>query len=375
MDEHKNGAVTEFLKREIRAWEEIWKTEGRQKRLRVKRPKRWLLAVFAVTSMLLLIGVSVWLIPWKTLIPPICADGGDLGSTEGAEHSTQPGTEQPGETQVETQEQESLPQPSVDLYAYDFSAVPAGATPIVPQNIATKNHPINQTDRVIDMQSVLEATCSIPAPQGQISVLILHTHTGEGYNRDGALYLDSSDEEFARSADGSDGVVAVGAGIAKRLNEAGIGTIHCKTVFDGESNREAYARAAEAIEAFRLAYPSLVCVIDVHRDAATDAQGNIVRTLAVRDGQGIAQTRLICGMSAERTSKTNLALAIKLCERMNQAFPDSCASVICKAQTLNQDCAPFSLTLEIGSCGNTPDEAQAAAEIVAQALCELFETG
>ena len=124
-----------------------------------------------------------------------------------------------------------------------------------------------------------------------------------------------------------------------------------------------------------MAYPSIVCVIDVHRSAAVDAQGSIVRSLAVKEGQSVAQTQVICGMGAELTSKTNLALAMQLHQSMEKAFSDSCAAVICKEQVLNQDLAPFSLTLEIGSSGNTQAEALAAAEIVAASLCTLFETG
>ncbi len=370
MDEHKTSGMTEFLRREISAWESAWVGQAYKKG---RRARRWLMIATAVAAVVLIAVCVVVFVPWGNAQEP------DQGKQPGG--ALTPDTTQ-DETQAESQgesgsiaEEQTQEPPSVDPYAYDFSAVPEGATPIVPRNVATKNHPVNQTDRVIDMQGVMDATCKIPAAKGRISVLIIHTHTGEGYNRAGALYLDADDEEFARSADGSDGVVAVGAALAQKLNEAGIGTIHCKTVFDGESNRESYSRAADAIEAFRMAYPSLVCVIDVHRAASTDEDGNIVRTLAVHEGQRIAQTQIICGMSAEQTSKTNLALAMQLHAYMNQAFPDSCASVTCKEQTLNQDRAPFSLTLEIGSCGNTLSEALAAAELTADALCALFETG
>ncbi|MBQ7380036.1 MAG: stage II sporulation protein P [Clostridia bacterium] len=374
MDEHKTSGMTEFLKREIKAWEGAWVGQAYKKR---RRNRLWLMIATAAAAVVLIAVCVVVFVPWGNDEPPLQNDGAQNGGgpfTDTAQTETQAESGNESESENENENQTQEEGPTADPYAYDFSSVPEGATPIVPRNTATKNHPVNQTDRVIDIQSIMEAACKIPAAPGQISVLIIHTHTGEGYNRDGALYLDANDEEFARSADGSDGVVAVGAALAKRLNEAGIGTIHCKTVFDGESNRESYSRAADAIEAFRMAYPTLVCVIDVHRAASTDEQGNIVRTLAVQNDRKIAQTQIICGMSAEQTSKTNLALAMQLHAYMNQAFPDSCASVTCKEQTLNQDRAPFSLTLEIGSCGNTLAEALAGAAVTADALCMLFET-
>ena len=371
MDEHRTNGMTEFLRREVGAWESMAVRKGyHAKKLR----RRWLLILGIAVAVALSVIAVLAIAPWEDAAPPVQDGGGAEG-----EHG---GVLLPDDTQTETDtsagsesEQETEQPPAADPYAYDFSLVPDGATPIVPSNTAIKNNPVNQTDRVIDMQDVMAATCKIPAASGKISVLIIHTHTGEGYNQEGALYLDADDEEFARSTDGTDGVVAVGALLAKRLNDAGIGTIHCKTVFDGQSNRESYDRAAEAIAAFRMAYPSIVCVIDVHRSAAVDAQGNIVRSLAVKEGQSIAQTQVICGMGAELTSKTNLALAMQLRQSMEQVFSDSCAAVICKEQVLNQDLAPFSLTLEIGSSGNTQAEALAAAEIVAASLCTLFETG
>lgn len=369
MDEHKSNGMTEFLRREIKEWESIATGKGHHAQ---KMRRRWIAILSSGVAIALIAAAVIVIAPWAADEIPT-QDSQDTQEQSGAATDHEDTNEDAeSQTQGETDTEQSGPTP--DPYAYDFSMVPEGATPIVPKNTAIKNHPVNQTDRVIDMQSVMAAACKIPAAKGKISVLIIHTHTGEGYNTEELPYLASSDDEFARSADGSDGVVAVGAQLAKRLNEAGIGTIHCKTVFDGESNRESYRRAAEAIEAFRLAYPSLVCVIDVHRSATVDDAGNIVRSLSVKEGQCIAQTQLICGMSAELTNKTNLALAMQLGERMNQAFPDSCAAVICKEQVLNQDCAPFCLTLEIGSSGNTPKEAMSAAEIVADALRTLFET-
>ena len=365
MDEHTHNGMTEFLKKELRAWEEARAERG----VLPKRSRRLTrrIAILAIATVVVLAAVAVvCLAPWRGAELP---EEGDWQNSSDA----QPPVTEEMETQIETEsgtEQMQVP----DLYAYDFSIVPQGAVPIVPADIRAKQSPVNQTDGEIDMEEVMAAACRIPAPRGQISVLIVHTHTGEGYNRDGVLFLEAEDEEFARSADGSDGVVAVGARIAKALNDAGVGAIHCKTVFDGESNREAYARAAEAIQAFRMAYPGLVCVIDVHRAATTDEDGNIVRSLAVMDGQGMAQAQVIVGMDAGTTSKTNLALAMQLCNNMNARFDGSCASVICKPHSPGQELTPFALTLEIGTCGNTIEEALRTADVAAQGLVGLFET-
>ncbi len=368
MEDTRKRGVTEFLKREMQAWETIAVTDARRTD---RHRRRWLMIIAAVSAFALVLALCIWLVPRAMAGDRTPAPG------EGEQEGGLPPAEQESTNESESDTMpnpgQTGPEPEADPYAYDFSVVPAGATPIVPRNLATGQLLINQTDRAIDMQEIRDAVCRVPAVRGQVSVLILHTHTGEGYNENDAAWLEAGNGEFARSYDAQQSVVAMGAELAAALNAAGIGTVHCKTVFDGSSNRESYLRAADAIRAFCKAYPSLVCVIDVHRSAATDQEGNIVRSMAVRGEQKIAQTQMICGMSAGDASKTNLALALSLCERMNAAFPDSCAGVICKEQIPNADLLPFSLTLEIGSCGNTPGEAKAAAKIAAAALSPLFD--
>lgn len=366
-DTRKNG-MTEFLKREVRAWESIDLTDARRAD---RHKRRWLMIAAAVCALALALTLCIWLIPRAMAGDRTPAPG--EGELEGGLPPAEQESTDESESDTEFLPEQTAPGPEVDPYAYDFSVVPAGATPIVPRNLATGQMLINQTDRAINVQEILAAACRVPAARGKVSVLILHTHTGEGYNENNAAWLEAGNEEFARSYDAQQSVVAMGAELAAALNAAGIGTVHCKTVFDGSSNREAYLRAADAVRAFCKAYPTLVCVIDVHRSAATDGEGNIVRSLAVRGEQKIAQTQLICGMSAGDTSKTNLALALLLYERMNAAFPDSCVGVVCKEQVPNSDLVPFSLMLEIGSCGNTPGEAKAAAKIAAAALSPLFD--
>lgn len=368
MEDGAKRGMTEFLKREIRAWE----AEGVLGARRADRQKRRVLMIVAA-ALVLCIGLGAWLIPLalRTEQEPgqVGEPGGNVppAQTDGTQ-----GTEAPA-PEDSTGGELAPDLPPRDLYAYDYTAVPAGAVPIVPVNLAVEGGVINQTDRVIDLQQVTEAACRVPATRGKVSVLILHTHTGEGYNQGDALWIEPGQEEFARSYDGAQSVVAMGAEIAAALNAAGIGTVHCRTVFDGESNRASYERAADAIRAFLQAYPTLTCVIDVHRAAVTDQAGNVVRSLAVKDGQGIAQTQLICGMGNEQTGKTNLALALALAKGMNADFPQSCAAVVCKEQVQNQQLTPFSLTLEIGTCGNTPAQAKAAAKIAAAAMIPLFD--
>lgn len=370
MEDTRKKGMTEFLRREVQAWETLAVRDARRTD---RHRRRWLMIIAAVSALVLVLALCIWLIP-RAVAGDRTPTPGEGELEGGLPPAGQEGTgEGESESDTESLPEQTDPMPQADPYAYDFSVVPAGATPIVPQNLATGQVLINQTDRAINMQEILAAACRVPAVRGSVSVLILHTHTGEGYNEADAAWLEAGDEEFARSYDPEQSVVAMGAELAAALNAAGIGTVHCRTVFDGSSNREAYLRAADAIRAFCKAYPSLVCVIDVHRAATTDGQGNIVRSLAVNDGQRVAQTQLICGMSAGDTSKTNLALALSLCERMNAAFPDSCAGVVCKEQVPNAELVPFSLTLEIGSCGNTPGEAKAAAKIAAAALSPLFD--
>ena len=69
-------------------------------------------------------------------------------------------------------------------------------------------------------------------------------------------------------------MVGVGDEMAEVFTEAGISVLHDRTLYDYASYNDAYNNALAAIETYLAEYPSIRFILDVHRDAIADAEGN-----------------------------------------------------------------------------------------------------
>lgn len=205
-------------------------------------------------------------------------------------------------------------------------------------------------------------------------VLILHTHAQESYRNDGLPYLTGTLGDEIYSTDSNKTVTAVGAAVCQALNRAGVPAVHCTALHgEGGTLRGAYRSAAECIEKYRKQYPSIQYVIDLHRDGIPDADGACVRT-ASADGK--AQILPVVGTDGNGTAcpewRSNLALALLLYDRLNAGSAGSCRAVSLRNSSYNQELAPHSLLLEVGSAGNTVSEAIDAGIRIGTALAELI---
>ncbi len=99
-----------------------------------------------------------------------------------------------------------------------------------------------------------------------------------------------------RTTDSRYNVVQVGDEMADVFSEAGISVLHDRTLYDYPSYNEAYDRSLAAIESYLAQYPSLRFILDVHRDAIEDSQGNQYKVVSTIDGVGTAaQLTLVVG--------------------------------------------------------------------------------
>lgn len=267
-----------------------------------------------------------------------------------------------------------------ELYTYDTSVVPTSMIPIVPMDLSLSNY--GESFLYNDTSYDLLRECSagddaIPtsATAGEVSVLILHTHATEGYSPEGALWYDPA-TTLARADDPSEGVVAVGARIAEILNARGIVTVHSTVLHDAASYKDSYSRAAETVKSYLAKYPSIRLVIDVHRDSILTSKDQLVRPVTPVGNEAVAQVMCVVGSDAAggaySTWRDNLALALSLRRELNERYGNLCRPVYVKKSTYNQQYAPSSLLLEIGSSGNTLEEALRAATLVAEQIAQMM---
>ena len=202
-------------------------------------------------------------------------------------------------------------------------------------------------------------------------VLIIHTHGTEAYASDNTVL---PGENF-RSNDPARTVVAVGKTIADVLSSHGVRVHHCMDMFDRESYIDAYSRSASAVAEYLADNPKIALVLDVHRDAIIREDQTVVKT-GLAD---TAQLMLVCGTNEQGadfpTWRANLAFAVEYQSRLIAAAPALVRHINLRGASFNEQLCERYLLLEVGSCGNTLDEANAAAATAAETLAGMILAG
>ena len=136
-----------------------------------------------------------------------------------------------------------------------------------------------------------------------------------------------------------------------------------------------YNRALKDINHYVEANPSIQLIIDVHRDAIASGS-TYYKTAAEVDGKQTAQLMFVTGTDAGGLThdhwQENLTFQAQLHHRLNSACPGIMRPMSIRASRFNQHVRIGSMLLEVGACGNTLEEALAAAEIFANTLADTL---
>ena len=234
----------------------------------------------------------------------------------------------------------------------------------------------NGTDHTLDTAALngggFDATLTEEEPQ----VLILHTLGSESYTMPPGQSYESSGNY--RTTDTNYNVVRVGDEMAKVFAEAGISALHDRTLYDYPEYSGAYGRSLTAINNYLEKYPSIQFVIDVHRDAIEDSEGNQYKVVSVIDGVGTAaQMSIVVGSDgsglAHDNWMENLKLAVAVQQNIVTAYPTLMRPVVLRNSRYNQHVTTGSLLVEVGAAGNSLDEALLAARLFTEQLIEVVE--
>jgi stage II sporulation protein P len=176
--------------------------------------------------------------------------------------------------------------------------------------------------------------------------------------------------------------VRVGDELAKAFEEYGLNVIHDRGIYDYPSYTGSYNRSCTAIESYLEQYPDIAIVIDIHRDALGD--GDVIyKTMAEVEGESLSQVMMLVGTGENGLEhpnwKENLKLALRIQSAVTDAYPTLARPVALKKERYNQHLTNGSLILEVGSSGNTLEEALGAIRLYAKAaapvLLDLVEQG
>ena len=230
------------------------------------------------------------------------------------------------------------------------------------------NYPLSLSD----LQQPFATRLSEDGPQ----ILILHTHGSEAYTPAGDESIVWSGDH--RTTDTRCNVVRVGDEMAEVFGQAGISVLHDRTLYDYPSYAGAYDRSLVAIQNYLKQYPSIRFILDVHRDAIEDGQGNQYKVVSAIDGEGTAaQLSIVVGSDGSGLTHPNwienLRLAVAIQENILAKYPTLMRPVLLRNSRYNQHATPGSLLVEVGSAGNSPEEAVLAGRLFAERMTEVLQ--
>jgi stage II sporulation protein P len=230
--------------------------------------------------------------------------------------------------------------------------------------LAIKNNTDYELDAAALLREGLALTLSTEGPQ----ILIQHTHSSEAYTPDGQDVYVPTDAD--RTEDTRYNVVRVGDELTAALESYGLRVVHDRTIYDYPSYTGSYSRSAAAAQKLLDEYPTISMVIDLHRDAlGTDDV--TYKTVAELSGETSSQVMLLCcsdNSGLEHPNwRENLKLALYLQEAMVSLYPTLARPVAVVKERYNQHLTTGSLLLEVGSSGNTLQEALCAVRLFADA--------
>ena len=208
---------------------------------------------------------------------------------------------------------------------------------------------------------------ALPLSNGK-RVLIYHTHTHEAYQMtDQEAYTPL---ENWRTDDSSHNIVRVGDELTAELEKRGFEVVHDDTDFEQDDLSTSYSRSLEAL--LQRADEDYDLIIDLHRDAYIEG----AQLTCSYAGRKSANLMVLIGKGDSFQEKPhfqeNYALACALTEKINGLCPGLGREVMVKTGRYNQHFSDHSLLIEVGSNGNTLEEALSSMPILADAIEEVL---
>ena len=265
-------------------------------------------------------------------------------------------------TQAQTEPSEE-PDPE-ELSAETEEAVTGEADSVLETTIKGGMSIKNETQYWVDAGEMLADGPGLSLPSGEAQILIIHTHSSEAYTQAGLDHYEASDSN--RTEDTQYNIVRIGDELTEILTDAGLNVIHDRGIYDYPSYTGSYNRSGAAVQEYLNQYPSLRIVIDLHRDALC-SDSVVYKTVAELPDAACSQVMLLVGTNASGLYhpywEENLRLAVYLQDAVNAAHPTLMRPITLVNERYNQHLTRGSLIIEVGSSGNTLQEATRAVRL------------
>lgn len=226
-----------------------------------------------------------------------------------------------------------------------------------------------------DKAALLAQSSSLDFSGDGPKILIVHSHSTEAYTPDDGLTYEEIPSY--RTLDETRNVIAVGAVLAEALRQQGVEVIHDPSVNDYPDYNTSYWNTLQRIEQWQTEYPGIQLILDIHRDAVENEDGEAVALLSTQEEVRAAQLMLVVGTDEGGLEhpgwQNNLANALKLQSVLVGQYPGLCRKLDLRTERFNQHTAPGALLIEVGTNGNTLTQAKASAHLLADAIVRTIE--
>jgi stage II sporulation protein P len=273
------------------------------------------------------------------------------------------------EAEEPPQQEQTPPENSSPIKAITVNQSPGGLTEA--EGVLVKNN----TTYGFDPAALLNEPLNFDLKEDGPQILIVQSHSSESYTPSDRNYYLPTDPD--RTEDINFNVVRVGKELADTLTAAGFEVIHDETIHDYPSYNSSYKNSLATVESYLQQYPSIKIVLDVHRDAMVQADGTKLKVVTEEDGQQAAQVMIVTGSDQGGLShpnwRENLKFAMKLQRRINLHYPTLTRPINFTKERYNTHTTSASIILEMGSNGNTLEEALTCAKMVGTAMADMLQ--
>ncbi|MEG2074382.1 MAG: stage II sporulation protein P, partial [Angelakisella sp.] len=225
------------------------------------------------------------------------------------------------------------------------------------------------------IEKILERPAALQIPDtDEPQVLIYHTHTTESYEQYDSKVYDTRNSW--RDTDNTNNMAAVGEVLAEELRAHGISVLHDTEQHDHPTYNGAYDRSRDTVKAYLAKYPTISVTIDLHRDGIIRSDNTVLKPIVEVEGKKAAQLMIIApcddGSVGVPHWKENLRFACELQQTIDCSVPDLCRPIFFCYRNYNLGLTDASLLFELGTNGNTLEEAKYTAKLIAEPFAETL---